>query len=491
MGDCDRFVGFLRDICEGRAAMPLAKINAYRAKWGLAPLDEATEPRLPARWGAVAVTGARVAQQTNGRMRKVRRPATAKRKKSGKCNPCGGHRAAVPKPNGYGPGSQLLKLWADMPHCDACQRLAVAMDSWGKAGCLRRLDAIIADILPRARVWMAENQPWIHRAIGIVKLGAVEDLILRQGIRRKVQEAISKAPDNSPKRKPRRAARSAKAKAKAKQPATKHRPDDASNLIRSTAIGEPVYRRGTHLTVQRLPFTKEPTRHLIYHIYPAKCGDVWRRNLDWLLEYIDLFNGRRIVAIAVDKDSHSAEAVEDHLAGEVLEFMVYHNSRHVGEMVSFLPLLAQVETDDPNVVTFRAHAKGVSRVCKDRGKPHILTWTEMLYRANLTDWSLVKSHLEAVAMTGACRMLHQFDKHAKHPTYSGSFYWFRNCYVFSRDWCRVDNPRWGCESWPGKLFSVEETRCLLNDDTGSMYSEKYWKGTVEPAYRKWMQERGM
>jgi len=40
MGDCQQFTGHLRDVCEGRADMPLAKINRYRAKWGLDPLAE-------------------------------------------------------------------------------------------------------------------------------------------------------------------------------------------------------------------------------------------------------------------------------------------------------------------------------------------------------------------------------------------------------------------------------------------------------------------
>lgn len=38
MEECEQFTGYLRDICEGRADMPLEKINAYRAKWGLNPL---------------------------------------------------------------------------------------------------------------------------------------------------------------------------------------------------------------------------------------------------------------------------------------------------------------------------------------------------------------------------------------------------------------------------------------------------------------------
>lgn len=261
---------------------------------------------------------------------------------------------------------------------------------------------------------------------------------------------------------------------------------DVSNLISSTAVGQPTYKLGVHRTVERIPFIGEPTRNLIYHIYPKKCGDVWRWNLDQLLKYIDIFNGRRIVAIAVDGSSESAETIEDYLAGKVIEFMVYRNNSNAGEMVSFLPLLAQVESNDTQQITFRAHAKGVIRQCKERKKAELVrNWTEMLYRTSLTTTEKVAQHLESAAMTGSCRKFNQFDKKSRKPTYSGSFYWFRNCFVFSREWYRVDGPRWGCESWPGKMFKPEETRCLFNDNTGSMYSPEYWRDKVGPAYDAW------
>jgi adenine/guanine phosphoribosyltransferase-like PRPP-binding protein len=85
---------------------------------------------------------------------------------------------------------------AGVPHCEECIALAGRMDRWGKRGCDAKIETIIADILPRAREWMAGEKPWAHRLLGLVR---VEDPILRQAIRQKVRQAI----DQSPARRPR------------------------------------------------------------------------------------------------------------------------------------------------------------------------------------------------------------------------------------------------------------------------------------------------
>ena len=491
--DCDNYPegSTLRAICDGTAKLSARKINAYRDRMGLPPLDGLPDDGPPA-GGAIkpkppceSAHPARPGRRKKSHDRKPSGKPNGKPK--GKCGSCGESPSPRPaKPNGWGPGSVLLKMFAEagVPHCQDCIDLAGKMDRLGKRGCQKHLDKIVVEILPRAQEWMAENQPFLHRLFSTVKI--VEDAALKLAIRRKVQKAIDKAPDKGPRparkeRKPRPKQRNSKT--------TLHRPDDKSNLISSTAIGQPTYTIGDQKTVARIPFTTEPTRNLIYHVWPSACDDVWRWNLDLLLEYIDLFNGRRIVAIVVDHEV-DAEVVQDHLAGEVLEFMIFRNNPKTGEMVSFLPLLAQVESHDPNVVTFRAHAKGVYRICKDK-KPHLREWVELLYRTNLGDWPIVREHLESAAITGACRKLDMFNKKRRDPSYSGSFYWFRNCFVFSREWYRVDGPRWGCESWPGKQFCESETRCLFLDETKSMYSADYWRRTVKPAYDKWLSERGL
>lgn len=480
---CEQFPegSSMREICEGKSDLPLRKVNAYMEIWGL-PLFEG-EAETVKRKVRNSPRKTREKKKRKHILRRILDRAMGTRQTGG-CSGCGGSSTTL-KPDGYGPGSKLMEAFAkyDAPHCQACENMAAKMDRWGADGCSKRLDEIVDDILPRAKRFLAEKRPWTHLAASIPVVG---EAAVRIGLTRMVVDAIEKAELPPKKRRtPRRQRRNRSRKNR------RHLPTDKSNLIRSTAIGQPTWTLGDYAEVRRMPFTREPTRNLIYHVWPAKCDDVWRWNLDLLLEHIDLFNGRRIVAIAVDKDSDDAEDVEDHLAGEVMEFLVYRNNPDAGEMVSFLPLLAQVESHDPNEVTFRAHAKGTMRICAERDKPHIRGWIEACYLANLTDWPLVRQQLEESAITGAFRKFDMFRKAKRLPVYSGSFYWFRNCYVFSRDWYRVDNPRWGCESWPSKHFTESETRCLFNDETGSMYSRRYWEDTVQPAYESWLSERGV
>lgn len=49
MMECERFPegSRMREICEGMADLPLAKINRYREKWGLDPLEAKPEGAAP------------------------------------------------------------------------------------------------------------------------------------------------------------------------------------------------------------------------------------------------------------------------------------------------------------------------------------------------------------------------------------------------------------------------------------------------------------
>lgn len=258
---------------------------------------------------------------------------------------------------------------------------------------------------------------------------------------------------------------------------------DLTNVRWSTLRGDSRIRRFPELPVGRLPFGREPTRHLLYHVYPVTGNGLWQRNLDLLLERIELFNGRRLVAIAVDAETDSAEAVLRHCGRAVSEWLVVENNPHAGELVTFLPLLAQVQTDDPDVVTFRAHAKGTSRPGA-AARPHLLEWIDLLYRTNLDAWDDVAADLEAHAFTGAFRETARFRAGA--PTYSGSFYWFRNCFVYGRDWWALDGRRWAAESWPGRLCAPAETGCLFADEPGSLYDPATWRKQIRPRYAAWL-----
>lgn len=186
MSDCDQFPpdSHLRQICDGTADLPAYKIDAYRRHFGLPPLYGAETPqREPA------------AERPQPKPQQ-RRPRLPRERKKGKgCGSCGSGRTRLaPKPNGWGPGSQLLKQFeaAKVPHCEACLELAGKMDRWGKRGCTHRINEIVEDILPRAKEWVEDNRPLLH---GFLSLTKVEDVALLAAIRGKVRKAIEQTPD--------------------------------------------------------------------------------------------------------------------------------------------------------------------------------------------------------------------------------------------------------------------------------------------------------
>lgn len=154
--DCASLKGRQRQLCEGTAAIPLERINLYRSKyWGLPPLSESDRPQIE-----IIPTPTRPKKEP-------------KRRLTG------------------GPGTALINSYAEkgMPHCEACYELALQMDEWGPAGCEERLEFIVSDIFPRAKLWVKENRPWIHLLLPSI----VEDSAIRKRIRSDVQGAIATA----------------------------------------------------------------------------------------------------------------------------------------------------------------------------------------------------------------------------------------------------------------------------------------------------------
>lgn len=190
--ECERYApgSRLRAICEGTVDLPLAKINAYRSKMGLGPIQGPDLPRKPR---PVAPS----------RLAKPPEPTPNARGRGRGCGTCGngraqGQRRRPPaRTNGWGPGSVLLRHFAaaGVPHCDECLALAAEMDRWGKRGCLARLDQLVEKIIPRALAWMKESRPWLHRLLSVT---ALERTALRLAIRQRVSRAIAEAPGRRP-----------------------------------------------------------------------------------------------------------------------------------------------------------------------------------------------------------------------------------------------------------------------------------------------------
>lgn len=238
------------------------------------------------------------------------------------------------------------------------------------------------------------------------------------------------------------------------------------------------------------PFTGPVTRHLLYHVYPAKGNGVWQRRLDFLLPRLPLFNGRRLFGVAVDGATDPAEHVERHLAGAGCELAVFDNHPVLQEAHTFVPLFERVVTDDPNHVAFRGHAKGVSRPVNDGVSVH--EWADIAEEVSLDFWPLVRRGLEQYPVTGPFLKLgHGFGRSSSDFHYAGSYYWVRLAALAGRPWRQVDRVRWGGESAPGVWFDPPEAGCLFHPGrVGRMnlYDLNFLRAVVRPALERFRGE---
>jgi hypothetical protein len=232
------------------------------------------------------------------------------------------------------------------------------------------------------------------------------------------------------------------------------------------------------------PFTRSPRRNLLYHVWPVR-GGTWRWNLDQLKRRIDLFNGKRVIAIVCDERSEPAEAVQAYLDGHGCEYVIAPNDAR-GEAATFPAMLAHVASTDADEVSFYAHAKGVKY--EPQFPPSVRRWAEVQYGVALDDWVGVKDQLGRYAMTGVFRKHGRFRNHGNVGDwhYTGTFFWMRHAHVFARGWTDVPQFYGGVEAWPGMHFRRDETGCLLLDDVRELpYQERFWVHRGNPAFRQW------
>ncbi len=232
------------------------------------------------------------------------------------------------------------------------------------------------------------------------------------------------------------------------------------------------------------PLVAAPRRHLMYHLWPVK-GETWRWNVELLLQRIDLFNGRRLVAIVTDDRTEDFATVQAAFAGHGVEFIVRPNAQG-GESVTFPLMLAELAREHRDDVAFYAHAKGVKY--EPTWPPAVKRWAEVQMAVTLDHWPTVRAQLDQHAMTGLLRRPGRFanHQHVGDWHYSGTCFWFRHDAVFQRAWQDVPAFYGGVEAWPGMLFSQQETGCLLLDQLRELpYRERFWSTRGNPAFERW------
>ena len=235
-------------------------------------------------------------------------------------------------------------------------------------------------------------------------------------------------------------------------------------------------------------------RNLIYHIWPSNGNGLWRRNIAQLLRRWGEFNGQKIISIVTGPGTASFAEVKRCFPDDAV-FFDLKNDPGLGEVVSFGRMMkCVVNADDPNQITFYAHAKGVKYPPESLKKLKVHSWSEVMYSAMLDYPDLIEVSLQTHGIVGT------FMKHGNAfgtlpPSwhYAGTYFWFRNDAVFGRnDWEHIPQQWWGTEVWPCLAFSnPKDAECLLLEDvapTMQLYKQPYWKAKVDAVWRSFQEK---
>lgn len=231
-------------------------------------------------------------------------------------------------------------------------------------------------------------------------------------------------------------------------------------------------------------------RHLLFHLWPKKTSQgTWQRNLDQLKSRWPLFTGKRVIAVATSSDSHNLETVQAYMHGYQCEWVHVENDRNLREVKSFLPLFENIEGLPGH--TFYGQGKGATKPINPGISIH--QWTSAMYEILLDYWPLVADNLKRFPVVGAFKKnTHGFNGSRSNWHYSGSFCWFDNAVLWSRNWRDIQQAWYGIESYPSMIFTREEAACIFysRNENFNLYSLAYWK-RVEKELEQWRLEQAV
>jgi hypothetical protein len=224
-----------------------------------------------------------------------------------------------------------------------------------------------------------------------------------------------------------------------------------------------------------------------------KSSDVWKWNLEQLALRISLFNGKKIIGIVEDKQSHWHKDVLEFAASVGITFdhvVVRKNKPKLREVVTWLPMLEILspETAGENEVVFSAHAKGVRHLSKSCA---VFNWASVLYESSLDYWPITESLLEKKICAGSLMGYGAFNFQNTYGWfYAGTFFWWSLAEIGRRRWQQVDQATIGTESWIGLQCPNTEAGIIFFDMdykpwAHEMYSEEKWREIFTPKWEEW------
>lgn len=265
-----------------------------------------------------------------------------------------------------------------------------------------------------------------------------------------------------------------------------------ANWLLDKAIQDTKERPRDSRPPQRFMYVPNPawtseTRHLTYHVWATKKHDGWKWNLEQLSRRWDLFNGTKILGIALSRDAYSDDDVAGFAQSLGMKFdhvVAVANNSTLREVVTWIPMLRLLDPARAphSEVVFSAHAKGVRH--NDLSKT-LETWTRIMYEACLDNWPKVESQLQQFLATGCFKRYNNFTTPGNDCWhYSGTFFWWRLRELGQRNWDVVDQRFFGTESWLGLHAKNEESGCLFLDEVGDLYNAGYVRDTVIPMWER-------
>lgn len=233
-------------------------------------------------------------------------------------------------------------------------------------------------------------------------------------------------------------------------------------------------------------------RHLLFHVYPV--GERWRWHAAEMGKRLGLFNGRRVLALALDARTAPAAEVRAAFGDGWTDVLEVANDPSLREVATFLPLFERVLGHaGPEDVTLYAHAKGAVR----EGHRAVAEWTTTLYETLLDHWPVVEGLLRSHPVAGSFRRDHagwSGRESASQWHFSGSWLWFRNRDLFARpDWRRIDRFWSGIEPYPSLHFRQDQAGVVFyswaRPDPEGLYSDSWWEKDVRPKLEIWRREQ--
>jgi len=409
MIECKHLHGRMRDICEGRAGLPLHKVQGYRESWGIEPLP-------------VELWADEIVKTKNANIR----PTTPRRHS----------KEAV--------GDALKSIIEGIVTIKTggcgCNNLATKMNDWGVAGCEANRDQIIDQLVSNKDILVdalrASGNVMLEMAGRITSISP--NILLRKGAGTLLDRAIKLASIPNPSHRPK------------PRGVTKPRGRQFSTLPYSQL------QKQVHSRVQAAdlpvadPFIGEPVIHFAAHLWPA-CDSCWEWHVDQWNELAETINGKCLVGLAEFPNPARMARVRE-LLSDRFEIITRPNNEKDGESVSFREFQKLIPNGDNDVLIY-CHGKGV-RPHTESHEP-VRLWSEIMYE------TVVFNQVEIVRRMGeGYKTFGSFRTYGNAPLspknswhYSGTFFAVRAKYLPGKI---VKQGYGGVEAWPGDHFQPEE-----------------------------------